>query len=272
MAIDVGDVVPLAVVITDDFGVAANAGAVVLTITPPDLIVATPDVVNGAVGAYQASYLTTQAGLHAFRWDATGVNACTFSDVFTVLPAEPGFLISVMDARSALGMPNGDKDEDIRTYMAAVTPVVEAVTGPILRATKVTTADGGSGSLLMPSAITAVISVTENGKTLAAGTDYVVNAPAGIITRGRTPGAQTFADGTQNVVVTYSAGGPTVPPNVVLAARIILRQLWQADQQGYRPAMGSPDMTTTPGPKGFAIPKRALELLTPGPVDVPGFA
>jgi hypothetical protein len=278
VAIDLGDPVPLAIFITDDTGAAVNAGAVVLTITLPDGTSVLPAVTNGTVGAYTASFPTTLAGRHLVRWVATGVNASTYSDEFNVSPADPRFLISLDDARKALGTvaANTVKDEDLRVYVAAVTNIIEDVTGPILTLPgQVWTVDGGAAQVLLPSAVTSVQSVTDTGVTLTPVSDYTVNLRSGIVTRGTLLYPFRFLPGIQNVSVTYTVGGSTVPGNVALAARIILRQLWiVSGQQGNRPAMGSSEASgTTPGRfMGFAIPAAALELLNSGPTDMPGFA
>ncbi len=72
---DLGDVASLAVAITDSAGAAANAGAVVLTVTLPDGTTVTPTVTNAATGSYTASYTPTLPGRHGVRWVATGANA-----------------------------------------------------------------------------------------------------------------------------------------------------------------------------------------------------
>jgi len=270
MAIDLGDVFPLAVFIADDLGVAANAGAVTLTITLPDGTVATPAVSNTSPGAYTASFTTTQVGRHAVRWVATGVNANTESDEFNVQPADLRFLLSLDDARSALGTVGAAnvKDEELRSYLTAITPIIENVTGPVLQATRTWTVDGGSAQILLPSPASSVQSVTDTGVLLTPTSDYTVNLRSGIISRGTLLYPFSFLPGIQNVTVVYTAGGSVVPSNVALAAQIILRQLWLVTgKQRQRPAMGQENAS----PIGFAIPNAAKELLSSTP-NVPGFA
>ena len=84
---DLGDVAALSVAITDTTGAAANAGAVALTITLPDGTTTAPIVTNPATGSYTAAYTPTQSGRFGVRWVATGVNACAFTDTFTVAEA-----------------------------------------------------------------------------------------------------------------------------------------------------------------------------------------
>lgn len=184
-------------------------------------------------------------------------------------------ILTLSDARAALRLAATDttNDADLQaTYIPAVTPMVEDLAGPIVQRTGVVrTFDGGKPSIALPSAVTAVTAVTESGVTLTSGTDYVADLASGVLFRGSATTPGSWADGVQNVTVTYDAGTGVVPPNVLLAARIILRQLWQADQQGARPQFGSPETDTVTTPSGFAIPKRAFELLQPTQ-DVPGFA
>lgn len=271
MAIDLGDVIPLAVFIANDLGVPENAGAVTLTITQPDGTVATPQVTNTTAGVYTANFTTTQVGRHAVRWVATGANANAESDEFNVQPADLRPIISLDDARTALGTVGASnvKDEELRNYLSTVTSVIENITGPILQATKTWTVDGGNSQVLLPSPAASVISVTDTSVLLAPGSDYTVNLRSGIVSRGTLLYPFRFLPGIQNVTVVYTVGGTTVPSNVALAAQIILRQLWLVTgRQRQRPAMGQ----DAPSPVGFSVPNAALELLHGTPNNVPGFA
>jgi hypothetical protein len=188
-------------------------------------------------------------------------------------------ILTLADARLALRLPSTDTagDADLTaTYIPAVTPIVEDVVGPVMTlAGRLFTADGGRDTILLPSAVTSVESVTENGIVLTPVTDYTVSFTSGWIARGSSDNSgRTFADGNQNVVISYTAGAAAAPANVAprikLGARIILAHLVRADEIGDRPNFGSDDdMVMTPS--GFMIPRRAYELLT-GAVTVPGFA
>lgn len=84
---DIGDVVALAVAVTDSSGAAADAGAVTATIILPDGTTATPTVAHPAVGSYTTLYTPTTAGRYTVKWVATGVNASAFTDSFAVSQA-----------------------------------------------------------------------------------------------------------------------------------------------------------------------------------------
>lgn len=188
-------------------------------------------------------------------------------------------ILDLPAARSALRLADSDtsNDADLTSYyIPATTAVVEDVVGPVMTKTGLTaTRDGGRSYVLLPSSTTAVTQVTERGTVLVANVDYTVNLASGIVTRGSVAQPYIFLPGQQNVVVTYNAGTAAttadVAANVKLAARIILAHLWQADQQGYRPTFGAADTDLVPTPGGYAIPRRAAELLSANP-NVPGFA
>lgn len=192
-------------------------------------------------------------------------------------------ILSLVDARKAINAPATDTTNDadlLATYIPAVTPIVEDIVGPVIVAGGRTyTADGGRivmdgggrfggrYSIVLPSPVVSVESVTENGTALVAGSGYVVNARSGILYRGSSLYPFPFYPGTQNVVVTYTAGPyadqASVAPFIKLGARIILAQLWAVDNTAFRPSFAGSEEDMVSTPSGFAIPRRAHEVLTP---------
>lgn len=289
---DLADTVPLTFLVTDAAGAPVDTGATpVCTVTLPDGSTATPAVAHPGVGSYTASYLTTQAGRHGVRWVGTGTNASALTDVFDVHSAAGGpQLFSLAEARKALREPTGQTvdDEEIRGYIVAATKVVEDVYGPVVPGTRTQTFDGGVRKLFADSAITSMLTVTESGDALTVDIDYTVDYDAGILTRGTFQGSvfeepsfqepayfpAIWAFGIQNITITYKVGiapGSVIPEHVRKAGRIIMRSLWQPDQQAYRPAFGEPDGEIVSTPSGLPIPKGALELLAGGSTEI-GFS
>ena len=186
-------------------------------------------------------------------------------------------ILTLAEARSAIRLPANDtsKDADLTdTYIPATTAVIEDLIGPVMQATRTYVTDGGWGALMLPALnVVSITSVEDTGATLVAGTDYVTDLSAGIIYRGSTAAPLAFDYGRQSVTVTYVAGPYTdpalVPANIKLAARIILAHLWQADQQGYRPDFGGPDNAVVMSASGYAVPRRAVELLGTGVSNKP---
>lgn len=67
-----------------------------------------------------------------------------------------------------------------------------------------------------------------------------------------------------DVRVVYTAGHETVPGNVKLAALIILQHLWETQRgavSGSGGALGAEETYAPQAGAGFALPRRALELL-----------
>lgn len=188
-------------------------------------------------------------------------------------------ILALADARLALRLPAGDIaiNADLQaTYIPAVTPIVEDIVGPVITAAgRTLTVDGGQDTILLPSAIKSVESVVVNGTPLTEGTGYTVARAYGWIACGApNSSGSTFPTGSQNIVITYTAGpyatSADVPARYKLGARIILAHLVRADEIGDRPQFGSDDdMVMTPS--GFMVPRRAYELLTGG-VTIAGMA
>ena len=178
-------------------------------------------------------------------------------------------LITLDDARASLGWAatNTANNSDLERYIEAATPVIENITGPLIVRQLSFAFNGGVEQIVLPVPFTSVVSVTENGSAV---TDYVADADKGIITAGTTTAPDVFEPGVDNIVVTVSVGSATVPANVKLAARELVRFWWQQGRQANIPAFGeAPESGSVP--MGFAVPKRVYELLEPNK-RVAGFA
>lgn len=260
---DLGDIVALAW----PLGTSATVSA---TVTLPDATTASAAVTGSSV--YTASYTTTQAGRHVIRFVATGSTQGAHVDTFNVLPADPGFIIGLADARDALNLTaaNTAHDDELRSYLAAATPVIEDITGPVLKATKTYTTDGGHVAVMLPHTDVTVTAVAEGSTTLAA-SQYAVDSAAGVVRRSAGTGYLPFLEGVRNVTVTYTVGSGVVAPNVAMATRELVRHWYQQGQQANRPSFGGSDVEAVFTPSGYAVPRRVIELLGT-PAMRPGMA
>jgi hypothetical protein len=281
---DLGDVVPLTVEIRDASGALANAGGTVtLTIGLPDGTSSTPAFTNPSVGRYQCDYSPTMAGRHTVRWVATGTNTSSYSDVFDVRPASPGYIVSLSDVRAFLNKSTVD-DETLRGYIEAATVVIENWRNEkIVRSTvvdRISTFRGvntmtrntrgyeagyqAGGAMrqltLSTGPVLAISSVARADGSYAWDTAALdVDLNAGTITVNYGPLFFGL------IVVTYVAGYSIIPANYTLAAKIIIEHLWQLQRQpSITPAganlFGNDDSSVII-PMGFAVPARAAELL-----------
>lgn len=273
---DLGDIVPLGVTITDAAGVNANATTVVCTVTAPDGTTSTPTVTNTATGLYDADFIPAQQGRHVVRWVATGTNACAFTDEFAVRDLTQLPVVSYSDALAHLNIPAANVSEDeLRRFIDVASDMAEQYVGRVL-GRKTFTSESYAGNVdhivLRNPCVLNIVSVYERGVLLSAG-DYQLD-PSGqrlwrITTTSLGYGAVgVWAPGVDSVVVTYTAGYLITPPAVQQGVLEILRHLWET-QRGAVNVMSRNDDSYSGG-SGFALPRRAEQLLDPA--SLPGLA
>jgi hypothetical protein len=274
---EIGDTYTATITVTDSTGTPVNAGAVVCTITLPDSTTATPAVANPSTGSYTVNYPIVQSGQHLIQWVGTGANAFEQTDVFNVAASPPGSMISLAEARKGLGFSDSNKatDEDLRMFIAAATPIMEDLIGPVAAKTHIETFDGGTTRIaLMYPPVLSVTSVIEAAgsnyqRTLTAqnifsgssSTDafgYSLDFTTGVMVRRAAGVAIPFLGGVRNIQVTYVAGR-IVTGNQLLACRRLVKHLWQSEQQNYSPGLTSPEAIGLT-PSGFAVPRAVIEL------------
>lgn len=237
---------------------APSGGTFAVALTRPDGTSFTPPAINSSPPV-SVEFLPDMAGRWMVRWTSTGTGtAGAYADIVDVWPTDPKFIISVDDARNALNMTGNISPEvtdDLRLYIAAATPVIEAVVGPVtVRAETQKVAKGWSYAALYHR-VTALTSVVYDDATTVPADSYTFDSNAGLLTfRNALP---------QGVTITYSTGQALVPQNVRLATRELVRHWWQQGKQTSRQQAapgGSPEMTFY---SGFAVPKRVIELCNP---------
>lgn len=179
-------------------------------------------------------------------------------------------LITLAQARSAIyadAEPTAPTTSDsvIEFYVEAATNPIENLTGPLIARTVTRTFDGGDNAIVLPSPFNAITAITVDG---VAFTNYATDARRGIVYAG-SDGNAFFDYGTQNVSITYTVGGATIPKNAQMMARELVRHWWQNGRQGNRPAYGEP--TDNPA-VAFGVPTRRLMELMGDTQRVAGFA
>lgn len=272
--LDLGDTIPFSSKLydkpLDQGGVLVNATSAALTITLPDLTtvpgVVVPNPPAGAdnPGKYSYPYVTTtQAGRYTGRWlftMATGQTTAYVED-FDVRPADPGYIVSLADGKSHLNIPatTTTYDEELRDWLGGITAVIEDRVGPVVQRTVVERHESGPSLFLRRAP---VLSLTSVVPWLTYGTTYDVSTLKFDSETGRVElkvGGWFYGP----LAVTYQAGRPIVSANIGLAARIILKHLWESQRGAAAlPLQMQEDVTFAPG-LGFAVPNRALELLRP---------
>lgn len=272
MPFDLGATARLTAECRDPGGTLTNATTAVLTVTLPDGSTVTPTVANPPAqdGQYRADYTTVQAGRHTVRWVFTGP-AHAYVDVLDVREAAPAWLFSLADAKNQLKITLSDQDEEIRDKIGATTRAVEWFVGPVAVRTVTEVHHVGMVQTLALRKIPA-LSLTEVAAVLEGGTSYAVDA---LDLDGDTGVVQRLDGGLMYgpLRTTYRAGRLVVPENIREGGELILQHLWRTRQGPGRPQLGVGDFDVTepiPG-LGYAIPNRAMQLLSPDQLP-PGMA
>lgn len=185
-------------------------------------------------------------------------------------------LITLQDAKDFLRITGTSDEAELQEFVDAASATAEFFTGDLLGATYTEVHDGGDAAIYTRhTPIKSVTSLTEyvgsitytlTNQPLGQSVDawgYTIDDPqAGRIVRRSASGiVWRFAPGVGNVTITYATGVTTIPPQVMLAVKLIIRHLWTT-RRGPMPLQSMSDDTTSQvAGIGYAIPNRAIELL-----------
>lgn len=172
-------------------------------------------------------------------------------------------VLSLADAKTYLNISTTASDTELQGFIDAAEAAIGARCGPLAATSRTARIDGdGSLSLLLPSCPVASLStVTPSEGAAVVLTDLHLNPDAGVVTRndGSSFPARYYD-------VTYSAGRASVPLDLLLAVKELVRHLWETQRgAGVRPG-SRPDV---PG-ASYMLPYRVLELIAA--YELPGFA
>jgi hypothetical protein len=267
--IDLGSVYQVAVDVADASGVLVNPGSATLTITLPDGTIVSPAVPTPATtGKVRVDYVTAQAGRHVWRLVTSGP-VTAYADVFDVRPAMPFGIVSLADARAQLNMAAAETadDDELRGFIGAATGAVERALGRTVVRRSFTdrfAIGGATAELLLRTvpvlSLTSVVSA--DGATTWSTANLRVDGETGLVT------VVSGAALTGTVDVTYQAGDTVIREDYRLAGLIIVQHLWETQRGTMGVQLGGDSEPYVAG-RGFAIPRRALELLD---TQLPGVA
>lgn len=185
-------------------------------------------------------------------------------------------VITLAEAKRAVNIAaaNTDHDDEIASYVRAVSLAMDKIFGPIVQRQVTETHDGGSGMVFLRALpVATVATVVERSASTATtlgaedfeaptGDDYQFDASIGILSRRRGGWDSRFAQGSQNVLVTYVAGRFTntasVDARFKQGAAIMFSHLWRPEQ-GL--VTGAFSQEGGPMPLTFAVPRAVLQLL-----------
>jgi hypothetical protein len=171
-------------------------------------------------------------------------------------------VLLLADAKTHLNITGDTHNTELQAMIDAAEAAIETYVGP-LTAREVTQRVSGSGTYLVLHTLP-VISLTSvtpyGGSALTVG-DLYLDAETGLVTY---PTGVRFGSGVHTVV--YQAGRTSVPKDLELAIKELVRHLWST-QRGSgqrRPGTAPPEQlaATLPG-AAYTLPIRVTQLLAP---------
>jgi hypothetical protein len=264
--IDLGDVVRIEAEVRDADGVLTDPATATLTITLPDASTVTPAVPlpSTEAGRIRVDYPTVQAGRHVWRL-VTTLPTTAYADTFEVEGSITG-IVSLARTKRHLGIDPSDTtdDEDLRDWIGSATTAIEKHLGRAVARRTVTErrqADRYGQVLLSVIPVIAVTAAAAPDGSLTWNPDDLDLDDTGTVTA-----AGTALRG--SVDFTYTAGETVIADGEQQAALIIIQHLWETKRGAMGVQLGGEGESWNPG-KGYAIPRRALELLDS---NLPGVA
>lgn len=268
---ELGEVVPLGIIVRDEAGIQINAETVALTITLPDDTTVLPAVQNppATVGHYAIDYVPRELpGLYRWRWE-TDRPALVLEGAFHVDPPGSVGILSLAQAKSVLGMESDDRHN--REIMAAVqtaTALAEDVRHEKLMRTTVTeTRELGrsplAGFALTWGPVQSIVSVERFGPYGAGPLPAEVRTPPDVWVDGNgivRANSRALLWGLCRF--TYVAGYRVVPPQFTTAVEYILQAVWQNRRgSSMRPKVAGQSEDMQDRSEAASIPRRAYDLL-----------
>ncbi|MEV7394344.1 head-tail connector protein [Streptomyces sp. NPDC091215] len=180
-------------------------------------------------------------------------------------------IVTLADAKTQLNIPadNTNDDVELQGFVDAATAAVEQQLGTVVvPRTVVDQYDFGTGTTAFLLRAVPVISLTSI-VSLDGSQSWTVTSP--VMHVDGPSGSVTVLSGpplTGMALVTHQAGLTAIGANTRLAAKIIIQHLWETQRGAVGVQLGGDTDNWSAG-RGFAIPRRALELLGP---QLPGVA
>jgi hypothetical protein len=277
--------------LTDSSGNPANGSGVTLTLTLPDNSTATPTVANPSTGTYRlnAPYVPAQAGHYLWTWTWTGTFTASSEtvDSFEVRASPDPTIVSLAEAKEILKLTGvSTYDQQIRGFSQAVTEWIEYTVGPVVtqQVTEVVRAQGTVLVLSKAPIRTDLGTVFSSANRRDGSTTNGIVSIQPLLTYGFAYDlSQLLVDPQRGLVrqyaglpwfysgdpfgqhsITYWAGRAVVPFGIYEAAKIALKHVWAVERGGVSSgAVAYGESETTVTGYGFAVPNRAIELLTP---------
>jgi len=273
MAVDLGAVYRATFTTVDNSGALADPSEVTLVVTYPDqtsdtLTYTGTDISRASIGSFYVDFTTDQEGLWKFAWSSTTpVNSITEYESVVAYRS----IVSMADMKQYLHVTSTTQDSLLRDLMHDATELIEKHCGTLV--TRTFTDDHIPGyyksALRMPHGpiidATSDITITtywDGGPTWTQteGGGFIVNPYAGVI---ELKSRISFWDGPWKA--TYIGGRKIIPGRLVLAAKIIIDDLWALHRETasdpLSPSYDEEMAMMERMPVGYEMPPQAWNLV-----------
>ena len=170
----------------------------------------------------------------------------------TLIGSSTSEFATLTQLREHLNITTAVHDPELQQFLGAAQEHVEQLIGPVLRREVAEECEVVGGTVyLEQSPVISVASVAVGGSALSG---WVLKERSGLIRK---------VSASAPVTVTYTAGRLICPDAVIVATLIIAEHLWRTQLGGSPSALPLDDPSGAPWSAGFALPKRALDLLAP---------
>lgn len=257
-----------------------NVAATITNATSPATVSYTLTATDTATaGLYAQKWVVTFASGAVENFPTLGYNTVEIQE--NLLTANQT-IVELDDVKDYLNIPATahSHDGELLRFVAAVTPVVEFIVGPVLPKTYIDERYNGGRTtislrhrpIISVAEVTEFIGPTAYPLTQVTSRDqgtiysYLYDPSGSIIRTDAGGGLRAFPPGADSVQVTYTAGRATIPENIRMGTLELLRVNYQETQQAGGPfgnnSLGDDGLPSGPS-AGFFIPNRVRELLQP---------
>ena len=166
--------------------------------------------------------------------------------------------ITLAEAKTHLNITATTYDTELADFIASAEAVIAKRCGPLGLVAASARVQGGGSGLVLPVALVATLtSVTPVGGTALTLADLHLDTAAGVVTYnlGGSFGARSYD-------VEYQSGRATVPADLMLAVKELVKHLWSTTQRGgsgaRKPGSDAPSSSAT-----FLLPYAVQSLIEP---------
>lgn len=165
--------------------------------------------------------------------------------------------LTIDDAKAHLNITGSSTDVELQAMIDAAEAAIVKRVGPLVSTTVTARVySNGYGALMLPTLpVLSLTSVTPVNGTALSLSDLYLDTTNGLVTDAN---GCSLLRGWYTVV--YAAGRSSVPADLLLAVKELVRHLWTS-QRGSGAAR--PGAATMPDGASYSLPNRVLELLAP---------